>query len=408
MRPPFRAINVTVPPSQSLRTRSRKLATEASKGQASGTTHSKKMKKKSGEPKIKQTGHSVISLFSGCGGMDFGIKAAGGNIVFSNDILTDACKTLEKYFPETKVVCGDIAGVTNFPPADVVVGGYPCQSFSMAGNRDPKKDARTNLYKEFLRVVELVQPKYFVAENVSGLKQLGEGSFLEEQEKAYKKAGYEVTHHLLNARDFGVPQSRKRLFIVGIRKDLAQRFTFPDPTHGKATKKSPHLLPYTSHGEAIKDLPLWPAGEFYERPHDPDGNFSWYFMSRNRKAKWEDPAFTVVANWRHITLHPASPTMKLTWSNLADGWKQRWDFTSEYDHKVEGEDRHVLEEPRRLSWRECARIQTFPKDFEPVGDVDSKFTQIGNAVPPKLAEVIFRHLFSGEGLIDSKRSRRER
>ncbi|MCC4609590.1 DNA cytosine methyltransferase [Xanthomonas campestris pv. zinniae] len=366
------------------------------------------MKKKVGEPKIQITGPSVISLFSGCGGMDFGIKAAGGRIVFSNDILTDACKTLEKYFPDSTVSCGDIAALHEFPEADVVVGGYPCQSFSMAGNRDPKKDARTNLYKQFLRVVNLVKPKYFVAENVSGLKQLGAGSFLEEQERAYRKAGYEVTHHLLNARDFGVPQSRKRLFIVGVRKDLSQRFSFPSETHGKATKKAPHLLPYTSHGEAIKDLPLWPVGEFYERPHDPEGHFSWYFMSRNRKAKWDEPAFTVVANWRHITLHPASPMMKLTWSNLADGWKQRWDFTDEYDHLIDSEKREVLELPRRLSWRECARIQTFPRDFDPVGEVESKFTQIGNAVPPKLAEVIFRHLFSGEGLIDLRRDRKDR
>lgn len=112
----------------------------------------------------------VLSLFSGCGGMDFGIEAAGGHIVFANDILKDACKTLEKYFPDTDVRNGDISQILAFPRADVVVGGYPCQSFSMAGNRDPKKDERTNLYKQFLRVISLVRPKYFVAENVSGLK----------------------------------------------------------------------------------------------------------------------------------------------------------------------------------------------------------------------------------------------
>lgn len=358
------------------------------------------MKKKNSQPREKKTIPSVISLFSGCGGMDFGIKAAGGRIVFSNDILPDACETLKKYFPKSTVCCGDIAEIEDFPAADLVVGGYPCQSFSMAGNRDPRKDARSNLYKQFLRVVEIVKPKYFVAENVSGLKQLGAGSFLEEQQLAYEKAGYIVTHQLLNARDFGVPQSRKRLFIVGVREDLCQKFSFPDVTHGKATKKMPHLKPYTSHGEIIKGMPLWPTGEFYERPHDPRGQFSWYYMSRNRKAKWDGPAFTVVANSRHVTLHPASPAMKLTWSNLADGWKQQWDFSNEYDHLVEGEDRPTLDLPRRLSWRECARIQTFPENFEPVGDVDSKFTQIGNAVPPKLAEVLFSHLLSGKGLVD--------
>jgi DNA (cytosine-5)-methyltransferase 1 len=340
----------------------------------------------------------VLSLFSGCGGMDFGVEASGGHVVFANDILADACKTLKHYFSDADVQFGDIAKIDSFPKADIVVGGYPCQSFSMAGNRSPENDARSTLYKQFLRVIKSVNPKYFVAENVSGLKQLGAGSFLAEQEKAYRKEGYHVSHLLLNARDYGVPQSRKRLFIVGVRKDLNQVFEFPSATHGKMTKKSGILLPYASHGEAIKDLPLWPEGEFYERPHDPEGHFSWYYMSRNRKAKWAEPAYTVVANWRHITLHPASPVMSLTWSNLADGWKQRWDFTDEYEHLIADADRPKLEKPRRLSWRECARIQTFANDFEPFGDTESKFTQIGNAVPPKLAEALFTHLFSGAGL----------
>lgn len=340
----------------------------------------------------------VLSLFSGCGGMDFGVEAAGGNVVFANDILPDACKTLESNFPHTDVKLGDISSVLAFPHADVVVGGYPCQSFSMAGNRDPKKDARTNLYKQFLRVVAAVRPKYFVAENVSGLKQLGAGSFLEEQVRAYEKEGYIVSYQLLNAKAYGVPQSRKRLFIVGVRKDLGQVFEFPPETHGKQTKKEAQLLPFASHGDAIRDLPLWPEGEFYERPHDPEGHFSWYFMSRNRKAKWADPAYTVVANWRHVTLHPASPVMKLTWSNLADGWKQRWDFSEEYEHLACDPSRPTLAEARRLSWRECSLIQTFAKGFEPVGDTESKFTQIGNAVPPMLAEAIFSHMFSGAGL----------
>ena len=340
----------------------------------------------------------VLSLFSGCGGMDFGVEAAGGHVIFSNDILADACKTLEKYFPGADIRNADISGIQTFPNADVVVGGYPCQSFSMAGNRDPEKDERTNLYKQFLRVVSIVKPKYFVAENVSGLKQLSSGTFLKEQLDAYDKAGYHVTHKLLNAQNYGVPQSRKRLFIVGVRKDLGQAFEFPKETHGKTTKASGPLLPYASHGDAIKGLPLWPEGEFYERP-DTDGNFSWYYMSRNRKAKWADPAFTVVANWRHITLHPASPVMTLTWSNLADGWKQRWDFSDQYEHLEADPKRKKLDKARRLSWRECARIQTFDTKFAPVGETESKFTQIGNAVPPKLAQTIFTHLFSGEGLV---------
>lgn len=333
--------------------------------------------------------------------MDFGVESAGGHIILSNDILADACKTLAKYFPNADICNKNIAEIGVFPDADIVVGGYPCQSFSMAGNRSPDKDERTNLYKQFLRVLSIVCPKYFVAENVSGLQQLNSGTFLKEQVDAYGKAGYNLSYKVLNAKDYGVPQSRKRLFIVGIRKDINQVFEFPSPTHGKNSRASGLLKPYASHGEAIKHLPLWPEGEFYERPHDPEGHFSWYYMSRNRKAKWADPAFTVVANWRHITLHPASPVMTLTWSNLADGWKQRWDFSTQYEHLEADSNRPKLEKARRLSWRECACIQTFGSKFVPVGDTASKFTQIGNAVPPKLAKAIFLHLFSGAGLVEA-------
>lgn len=340
----------------------------------------------------------TISLFSGCGGMDFAAEAAGAELVLSNDIDHDACETLRKYFPRTQVFEGDIAELTQFPDADMVIGGYPCQSFSLGGRRNPEADPRTKLYLHFVRCVQQVRPKYFVAENVSGLKGLKNGLFFKEQLAEFERQGYRVSVKLLDAQDYGVPQIRRRLLIVGIRNDLNQVFTFPRPTHGIATGKFPDLIPYASHGDVIRDLPLWPAGEFYERPHDPDGHMSWYFMSRNRKKDWDAPAFTVVANWRHITLHPASSTMKLTWSNLADGFKQRWDFSGEYEHLAADSSRPVLEVPRRLSWRECARIQSFAHDFEPIGKVESKFQQIGNAVPPRMAEAVFQHLLTGEGL----------
>jgi DNA (cytosine-5)-methyltransferase 1 len=344
----------------------------------------------------------TISLFSGCGGMDLGAKRAGAEIIFSNDFNHDACESLRKYFPTTEVHEGDIAEIENFPNADMLIGGYPCQSFSLGGNRDPEKDPRTKLYLHYVRCLKQVKPKFFVAENVSGLTGLKGGAFFKEQFEEFEKQGYNVTVKLLNARDYGIPQVRKRLLIVGVRKDLDTVFIFPKETHGKATKKNPDLLPYTSHGEFIKDLPLWPEGEFYERPHDLEGHMSWYYMSRNRKKNWDEPAFTVVANWRHITLHPASSKMTLTWSNLEDGFKQRWDFSGEYEHLAKDPTRPILETPRRLSWRECARIQTFPNDFEPVGKVESKFQQIGNAVPPMLAETIFSHLITGKGLIAHK------
>lgn len=347
----------------------------------------------------------TISLFSGCGGMDFGAQAAGAHIVFANDIGADACRTLSRCFPDAQVVPGDVRDITDFPSADLVIGGYPCQSFSMGGNRDPARDHRTLLYQEFARCLGIVRPRFFVAENVSGLKKLRNGQFLEEQVQAFRTipgVGYRVSAHIVNAQDFGVPQTRKRVFLVGVRDDLGLAYRFPAPTHGDP-RKSKGLLPFTSHGEAIRDLPLWPQGEFYERPHDPEGHWSWYYMSRNRKADWDSPSYTIVANWRHVTLHPASSVMKLTWSNLADNWKQRWDFANEYEHLASDPTRPVLEVPRRLSWRECARIQTFPSHFEPCGDTESKFEQIGNAVPPTLALALLDPLISGRALVEPAR-----
>jgi DNA (cytosine-5)-methyltransferase 1 len=229
-----------------------------------------------------------------------------------------------------------------------------------------------------------------------------DGRWLELQLKTFNeigKYGYHIASKVLDARDYGVPQKRKRVFIVGVRKDLGLHYHFPAQSHAKAAlAQERNLKPWTSHGEAIKHLPLDAPGEFYERPHDPEGNFSWYYMSRNRKAKWAEPAFTVVANFRHITLHPASPTMRLLWSNLADGWKQKWEFSDEYEHLAFDPTLPILEHPRRLTWREAALLQTFPEGFEPVGKLEKKFEQIGNAVPPMLMKAVLKGIVDGKAL----------
>ncbi len=329
--------------------------------------------------------------------MDLGAKRAGMDVVYANELEELFCETLRLNFKKTKIVSGDIKKISEFPAADVVTGGYPCQSFSMGGKRDPKKDERTYLYLEFARVLDAVNPKFFVAENVSGLSKLRGGVFLAEQIKAFRdrgEFGYNISYQICNTRDYGVPQKRKRIVLVGVRKDLGLKYQFPNPTHGKGMG----LQPYASHGEAIKDLPLWPEGEFYERP-DEKGNFSWYFMSRNRKADWDGPAFTVVANWRHTTIHPASPKMKLEWSDLANGFKQKWYFSDEYEHIEADPSRKKLKKARRLSWRECARIQTFPDEFQFAGNTQQKITQIGNAVPVLFAQTILEPIVTGKGLV---------
>ena len=342
----------------------------------------------------------VVSLFCGAGGMDFGAHAEGFETVLALDNFAAATRTFAKYFPETDVRTSGIFEFNEskknpYPVADVVTGGYPCQSFSMGGVRNPDHDDRSNLFLGFAAAVNKIKPKVFIAENVSGLAKLQNGEWFRRQIHVYENelsAKYHVHSMLLNAADYGVPQFRKRVVIVGVRQDLANGFEFPKPTHAKPKIASKvGLLPHASHGAVIANLPPFPVGEYYERPHDPQGNFAWYFMSRNRRHRWDGPAFTVVANYRHITLHPASPVMELEWSDLANGWKQKWRFTDTYDHLQFCPSFPRLS-PRRLSWQEAAAIQTFPKRFVPTGTLEEKFAQIGNAVPPLLMQQVLRQV----------------
>lgn len=334
---------------------------------------------------------TTISLFSGCGGADLGAKRAGADIIFANDNNVDAITTYRKYknlltFGDVKIYDCDVSGINSFPSCELLLGCYPCQSFTMGGPRSPDTDPRTNLFVHFKKCLAAVNPKFFVTENVPGLAWLNEGRYLRVQLQSLRKAGrgYNISCELLNANDYGIPQNRKRVFIVGVRKDLGSYYWFPNPTHGPP---GTGLLTWASHGDAIAHLSIDATGEYYDYPKLP---FSWWYMSRNRKRRWEEPSYAIQANWRHVPLHPASGTMRLVESNLKDGFKQRWEFTGEYDHLDGHPERPKLEKPRRLSWRECAAIQTFPPDFEPCGNIAAKYWQIGNAVPPLLIEQLVR------------------
>lgn len=334
---------------------------------------------------------TAVSLFSGCGGADLGAKRAGVYVIFANDNSAPALNTYQEYrnllaVPDARIVGGDIAKIDSFPTCDLLMGCYPCQSFTMGGPRSPFGDPRSNLFVQFRRCLVAVNPKFFITENVSGLVWLNEGKHLKMHLESLRKAGggYNISCDLLNAKEYGVPQDRKRVFIVGVRKDLDLHYWFPNPTHGPPGNG---LLPWASHGDAIAQIPIDTQGEYYDYPKQP---FSWWYMSRNRKRNWEEPSYAIQANWRHVPLHPASNKVRLVESNLKDGFKQRWEFTEEYDHLEGHPERPILGEPRRLSWRECAAIQTFPPEFEPCGSVASKYRQIGNAVPPLLMEIIAR------------------
>jgi DNA (cytosine-5)-methyltransferase 1 len=306
---------------------------------------------------------TAVSLFSGCGGSDAGIIRAGFNVLMANDILPYARDVYEANHPETDYVLGDVAEIPAFPRAELLVGCYPCQGFSQGGVRRPDRKINT-LYLEFARALGAIRPEAFIVENVSGMVRKNFRHLLEDQLRVFSAAGYKVEADVLNAVHFGVPQERRRIFIVGLREDLGLAYRFPTPTHGSGTEQ-----PATTIGETIADMPEWPEGEFYAR------EFHWYYLSRDRRRGWNEPSKTIVANPRHMPLHPMSPPLRKLEHNV-------WRFAHEG-------------RARRFSYREAARLQGFGDLVFPdtrTGSLDMRYTVIGNAVPPPLFEAVARAL----------------
>lgn len=300
---------------------------------------------------------TAISLFCGAGGLDMGFDRAGFKTIWANDFEPDACKTHEKW-STAEVICGDVSKIKeeDIPSADIMLGGFPCQGFSLSG---PRKldDSRNVLYKHYVRIVRAKKPLMFVGENVKGLLTMGDGQIIEAIIEAFAECGYDVYYKLVNAKDYEVPEDRERVLIVGFRKDLnIKAFDFPAPRGTVITMR-----------EALKGFPDVP---------DPDDvctqPYSSRYMSRNRKRGWDDVSYTIPAMAKQVTLWPGSPDMKKIDKDL-------WEFGEGVT--------------RRFSWREAAAIQTFPADLEFQGDIVAKYKQIGNAVPVRLAEIFATHLY---------------
>lgn len=294
---------------------------------------------------------TAVSLFCGAGGLDMGFDHIGFKTLWANDFDKDACKTHRAWSGAT-VVCGDITNVdlATVPDCDIMLGGFPCQGFSLSG---PRKidDKRNKLYHQYVRFIEGKKPLMFVGENVKGLLTMGSGQVFEAILDDFSRCGYDVFYQLVNAKDYGVPQDRERVIIVGFRKDLGiDSFEIPD-YEGK---------PMTLY-DAIGNLPEADMKDVCMAP------YSSRYMSRNRKRNWEQVSYTIPAMAKQVTLWPGSPDMK-----KID--KDKWQFGNGYT--------------RRLSYKEAALIQTFPTEMNFEGDLTSKYKQIGNAVPVKLAEHI--------------------
>lgn len=320
----------------------------------------------------------IISLFSGCGGLDLGFKQAGFDIVYANDNDKYVWDTFEKNaaFTIDKRSLFDIPS-TDIPKADGIIGGPPCQSWSLAGSMKGINDKRGQLFYEYIRIIRDKQPKFFVAENVPGIISKTHKGEFEKILKEMDALGYSVSYNLYDARDYGVPQERKRVIVVGYKRELGISFTPPEQTHSRSVHRTldgKSLQKWPTLKEAISDLPEAVPALGKNKPNPrakfPNheymvGSFSTIYMSRNRRKTWEEQSFTIQAGGRHAPLYPGSCPMEKVGTD-------QWIFSGN--------------EYRRLTVREAARIQTFPDDFIfYYSNVAQGYKMVGNAVPVKLA-----------------------
>ena len=320
---------------------------------------------------------NVISLFSGCGGLDLGFERAGFNIPVANEFDKTIWETYKVNHPNTHLIEGDIRQVTKDDIAqyidgevDGIIGGPPCQSWSEAGSLKGIKDARGQLFFDYIRILKEFQPKFFLAENVSGMLANRHSIAVQNILELFDEAGYDVSFTLVNAKDYGVAEERKRVFYIGFRKDLNIEFGFPKGSTKDDSKKI-----------TLRDI-IWdlqdtaiPSGE--KNRHNPEainnneyftGAYSPIFMSRNRVKSWDEQAYTVQASGRQCQLHPQAPKMVKVGTNDC--------------RFVEGKE-HLY---RRMTIREVARVQGFPDDFKFIyNDTNTAYKMIGNAVPVNLA-----------------------
>ncbi|MGJ1496573.1 DNA cytosine methyltransferase [Sphingobacterium spiritivorum] len=307
--------------------------------------------------------YKVVSLFSGSGGLDLGfINSNKFEIIFANDFNKQAVETYKVNIGD-HVVCDDIANLISVPQAEVLVGGPPCQGFSTANPNRSFDDPRNHLFKEYSRILSIVNPKIFVMENVSGMLTMQKGKVLEIILNELENQGYNVKYKILNSKDFGAPQSRRRVILVGVRKDITINYKYPEVLYndsnyvtvgkvllenpmpkgvknhdiGKLTELNLRRLQYIPEGGSMKNCPL-------ELQNNSD------LKRAMRRLNSNDVSYTIVHN-----------------------------NCDHYYHPIEN---------RRITIREMARLQGYPDSFEFIGSKSEQSRQVGNSVPIKLAEAI--------------------
>lgn len=333
----------------------------------------------------------VVSFFAGCGGLDLGFSQAGFDVVWANELEPHCRATYIRNHPQTEFVLDDICNIDSdsIPDCDGFIGGPPCQSWSVGGKQKGLEDKRGQLFLKYIQLIKEKRPKFFVIENVKGMldvkfKQVF-NNFIDE----LKNAGYDVSWELLDAVNYRIPQNRERVFFVGFRKELNIVYKFPEPTCTEPI----------SLNKAIGDIEVTPrylSGKKIQENNDDftikKGNrilhnhdvliskFGPFYYRGNRRRGWHQPSFTINATADYAPLHPSSPKMMYY-------GHENWNFQKD-----------KLNEYRRLSVRECARIQTFPDSFIfEYENVKDAYKMIGNAVPPRLGFEIAKSILSAIG-----------
>lgn len=296
----------------------------------------------------------VVSLFSGAGGLDLGFIKAGHDIIWANDLYEDAVETYRRNIGD-HIVCEDISKVStsDIPDCDIVIGGFPCQGFSVANTKRNEQDERNVLYKQLIRVIADKKPKFFLAENVKGILSLGKGKVFQMILNDFESLGYKVKYRVLNAADYGVPQTRMRVIIIGVRNDIDFDYQYPAATHNPDGSDGKEK--WVSVSDALALIP------------DPD--------SENNLPNHDYSKYKLEFNGYigHRKLDPDQPAPTVT---------------------ARGDNRGgvvILPHPnatRRMSCRETAIIQSFPLDYGFVGNRSSVYRQIGNAVPVMLGYAV--------------------
>lgn len=352
--------------------------------------------------------YKVFDFFSGCGGFSKGFELADFDVVLANDTWDKAEETYRFNHPNTTFILKDIkelsiqevADTYNGNP-DVIIGGPPCQGFSLAGLRKID-DERNQLYKEFVRMVAELKPKMFVMENVPGLVKRAKGLFKEQILADFKEIGYEVDCRILKASDFGIPQIRQRAFFIGSLNG-EYPINFPNPTHYDPKEEqdifSVDKKRYISLGEAISDLPLLDDPNFFGEDQqsyltNPTNDYQ-AFLRRNSNFVYNHIASNHNQKTRDIIkLVPEGGNFKDLPEELRGTRKFNVAWTR-LDSKVPsytvdtGHRHHFHPWTNRIpTVRESARIQSFDDDFIFKGSKTHQYTQVGNAVPPLLARAV--------------------